>query len=48
MVESPEINPNTYGQLIFVKGGKDGTNGEKTVYSATSARKVGRLHVTQS
>ena len=45
-IESPEINPHTYSQLIFDKGGKD-IKWEKTVSSANAAWKVGQLHVNQ-
>ena len=31
-IENPEINPYTFGQLIFDKGGKN-INGKKTVFS---------------
>ena len=44
--DSPEINPHTYSQLIFNKGGKL-YNGEKTVSSASGAGKVGQPHVKQ-
>ena len=36
-------NPETYGQLIFDKGGKN-INGEKTVISASGAGKTGQPH----
>ena len=45
-LENPEINPFTYGQLIFNKGGKL-YNGEKTVSSASGVGKVGQPHINQ-
>ena len=44
--QSPEINPHTYSQLIFNKGGKL-YNGEKTVSSASSVGKVGQPYINQ-
>ena len=46
-IEDPEINPDTYGQLIFDKGGPRTSNGKKKVYSASTAGKPGQLHAKQ-
>ena len=45
-IEGSEINSHTHGQLIFDKEGKN-TNGEKAVFSASGAGKIGQLHINQ-
>ena len=44
--ESPEVNPCTYGYLIFDKGVKK-YNGAKTDFSINGAGKTGQLHAKE-
>ena len=45
-IENPEINPCTYSQLIYDKGGKN-IQWTKTIYSTSGAGKTGKPHIKQ-
>ena len=45
-IETPEINPCTYGQLIMTKEARI-YNGGKTASSISGAGKTGQLHVKE-
>ena len=46
-IESPEINPHTYGYLIFDKRKQEYTMGAKTASSINGAGKTGQLQVKE-
>ena len=46
-IESPEINPCTYGYLIFWQGRQDYTMGAKTAFLIHGTGNTGQLHVKE-
>ena len=45
-IESPEINPHTYGHLVFAKEERK-YNGEKTISLTSGVGKTGQSHVKE-
>ena len=46
-IESPDMDPQLYGQLILDKVGKKVSNGKKTVSSINGAEKIGQLYTEE-
>jgi hypothetical protein len=46
-IEDPEMNPHTYGPLIFDKGAKTIQWGKKTAFSTNSAGSTGGYHIEE-
>ena len=46
-IQDPDMNPQTYGHLIFDKGAKTNISGKKTVFSKNGTGTTGCYHVEE-